>query len=491
MNYFTAPVLALIFLMGYLMFFLFFYGTKHWKNLDWADRGIFGFLIGLSTMVFLLFLETQLYSLLSAFRVEQVFQAAFYIIPICFLTFLIIRRIDLKAPLGSKKASKEIWEYLRNRRFHWPYMLMAFSVTAYLWLGWNNPFFSGSTKSSWGSFILVFNIIVFFAFFILSWLISQLSCLPSGVSLEQFCRLTGDVFKFCFSPVRSKDLQRKDRETHQPIELKEEQQSRKKRVPNHRPSFLRSDFLHKVLLAVLFATMIMLADGAFHLFSPALQVVETHYVDGNQIIISRYPWTSISYTVQVVKTYWISQPVLPIRYLNLSIPNPSNFSIYSSTRYLPGDSQLRAINVEVDPTLNYTFQTNSSGDITSIDVTPLNGSTVKPQSFIKLSHNDALNYQFITATEPVELNFGNGSVSVTMSMIINNLDSRRLYSNQFAWFSVESYGNMTSFAFFENGTLNPSPFNVIWQQWLWTSIYADSHSFVNFTISAVFEETPH
>jgi hypothetical protein len=480
-----------MFLMGYLMFFLFFYRTVHWKNLDWSDRGIFGFLIGFSTMIFLLFLEGQLYSVLSAFRMEQAFQVAFYIIPVCFLTFLIFRRMDLKAPLSSRKANKEISETLRKRRFHWPYMLIAFSVTAYLWLGWNNPFFSVSTKFSWGSFIFWFNVIVFFAFFILSWLIAQLSCLPSGASLERFCRLTIDVFNFCFLPVHRKEPLKKDQEAHQLIEPKKEQRPRARQTLSHKLSFLKSDFLHKILIAALLGAMIMTADGAFHLFSPAMQVVETYYVDQNRIMVSNYPGTPISYTVPVIKTYRISQPLLPIRYLNLSIPNPSNFSVYDGSKYLPGNPELRAINIEVDPTLGYTFLTNSSGDITSIDVTPLNGSQIKSQSYIKLSYNDALNCQFITTTQPLGVNLDNGSVSVTMSVIVNNTDFRILYSNQFALFSVQNYGNMTSFALFENGTLQPAQFNMIWDQWLWTAVYVNPHSFVNLTVSAVFEEAPH
>jgi len=51
--------------------------------------------------------------------------------------------------------------------------------------------------------------------------------------------------------------------------------------------------------------------------------------------------------------------------------------------------------------------------------------------------------------------------------------------------------NMTSFALFENGTLKPSQFNMIWEYWLWTAIFVNPHSFVNFTVSAIFEEAPH
>jgi hypothetical protein len=230
----------------------------------------------------------------------------------------------------------------------------------------------------------------------------------------------------------------------------------------------------------------MVADSAFQVFSPSMQVVETSY-ENDQIAVSRYFSDPIFYNVKVVKTYWINLPVFPIRGLNLSLPNPSNFSIYDSTKYLPGDSQLRGINVEADPTLAYTFQTNSDGNITSVSVMPLNGSTVKPRSSIKLSYNDILDCQFISMTQPIQEDLGNGSTLVKMSLIVNNTDSRRLYSYQFGLFSVQSYGNMTSFALVQNGTLNPSQGEYISGQWLWTSLFVPSHSSVNFTISAVFE----
>jgi len=257
-------------------------------------------------------------------------------------------------------------------------------------------------------------------------------------------------------------------------------------------SFLRNDFFDWLLLLILLTSAIMSFDSAFQLFSPSVQVVETIYENG-QIAVFRYFGAPIFYNVQVVKTYWIKAPLVPIRGLNLSLPNPSNFSIYDGTKYMPWEQKPFAINVEVDPTLAYTLLTNSGGNVTSISVMPLNGSQVKPKSFIKLRYNDVLSYQFITTSQPVKVNLGNGSVSITMSLIVNNTDSRSLHSDQFALFSSQDYGNMTSYTVFENGTLKPSQWNNIWEQWqwLWASFRVDPHSFVNFTISTVFEEAPH
>lgn len=261
-------------------------------------------------------------------------------------------------------------------------------------------------------------------------------------------------------------------------------------IPSKRTRFRKQDiysFLQWILILVLLTSVVMVADSAFQLFSPSVQVVETSY-ENDQITVSRYFGGPIFYNVKVTNTYWISLPAFPITGLNLSIPNPSNFSIYDSTKYLPGDSRLRVINVETDLTLAYAFLTNSDGNVTSISVMPLNGSAVKPRSSIKLSYNDMLDCQFISMTQLIPKDLGNGSTLVQISLIVNNTDSRRLYSDQFGLFSVQDYGNMSSFKFFQNGTLSPSQWNYISGQWLWTSLFVASHSFANFTVSAVFEE---
>lgn len=255
-------------------------------------------------------------------------------------------------------------------------------------------------------------------------------------------------------------------------------------------SLLRNDFFHKILLLILLSSSIMLADSSFQLFSTSVQVIETSFQD-DPIMVFRYFGSPIFYNVEVVKTYWIRTPLFPIRGLNLSIPNPSNFSIYDGTKHVTWEKKPFVIKIEASPTLAYTTMTDSGGNVTSIDIMPLNGSQIKIKPFIKLTYNDLLSFHFIDITQPTILNLGNGSTSVTISLIVNNTDYRRLYSHEFALFSVQDYGNLTSFTFLENGTLRPSQWNNISDQWLWTSFSVESHSYVNFTISAVFEEAPY
>jgi hypothetical protein len=234
----------------------------------------------------------------------------------------------------------------------------------------------------------------------------------------------------------------------------------------------------------------MSADNAFQLFSPSVQVVETSY-ENSQITFFRYFGARIFYNVQVVKTCWIRTPLFPIRGLNLTIPNPSNFSIYDDSKYLPWELKPFAVRVEAEPALAYTINTNSAGNVTSIDVETLKSSEVKPYSFIRLTYNDALDFDFIDITQPIEVNLGNGTILVTMSLIVKNVDSRRLYSDDFALFGIQNYGNLTSFTFRENGTIKPSQWNLVREQWLWTSFYVNPHSSVDFTISTIFSEAPH
>jgi len=234
----------------------------------------------------------------------------------------------------------------------------------------------------------------------------------------------------------------------------------------------------------------MLADSTFQLFCPSVQVVET-IIEDDPITVFRYFGAPIFYNIEVVRMFWIKRPLFPIRGLNLSIPNPSNFSIYDGSKYLPWEMKPFAIDVEADSSLGFSLLADSAGNVTSISVMPLKESQVKPRSFIKLTYNDVLSLQSIKITEPNEMDLGNGSISVSMSLIINNTDSRRLHSSLFALFSVQHYGNMTSFTFLENGTIRPSQWKIVQEQWLWTSFYVSSRSFVNFTVSTVFEETPH
>lgn len=261
----------------------------------------------------------------------------------------------------------------------------------------------------------------------------------------------------------------------------------KKRIWTHSIRSLYG-FIQWILFLILLPSAIMVADGAFQLFTPSIYLVETHS-DQTQITVFRYFGAPIFYNVQVVKTYWISMPVFPVRDLNLSIPNPSNFSIYAGTQYLTWETLPFAFNIQADPTLNYTVRTDSSGNMTAVTVMPLNGSDVKSKSFVRLTYNDFIDAQFINMTLPINVDLKNGSSLVEMSLIVNNTDFRSLYASKFYLFNILDYGNMTSISFFDNETYQASPPYIVADNWVWTSFQVGPHSFENLTVLAVFGES--
>jgi hypothetical protein len=195
-TYFTTPFLASALVIGYLMFFLFFYKTEYWDSIDSLERFFFGFLVGIVTMVACASVSIPLALLLQSLYLEKLFTMYFYSIPVFFLALLMVLRVEVGAPLSSKKANGLLRAFLANHRFYWPYLLITVSVVAYLWLGWNNPFFNVASRYSWGDFILTLNVAVFVAFCTLTWFVIQLSSIPSKISMSTIIALPVEVLRF-------------------------------------------------------------------------------------------------------------------------------------------------------------------------------------------------------------------------------------------------------------------------------------------------------
>lgn len=197
-NYFTPPFLAFALVIGYLMFFLFFYRTEYWDSVDWAERFFFGFLVGIFSMIVCTFVSLPLAFLLFTLYLEQWFTLAFYLIPVFFLMFLVLLRAELGVPLSSKRANGYLRAFLVNHRSYWPYLLMTSSVVTYLWLGWSNPFFDGASRFLWGSFIVFLNLTVFLTFCTLTWFVVQLATIPAKISTVTIVELPIEVLTFYF-----------------------------------------------------------------------------------------------------------------------------------------------------------------------------------------------------------------------------------------------------------------------------------------------------
>ena len=484
-GYFGPAYLAFTLVMGYLWFFLFFFKTEHWDRLEWAERFFFGFLIGFFSMAAFALITGSLMVFLVAIYSEHFVASILYLAPICFTIFLAFFRGSLETPLGSEKAKDYLLKFLKNHRSYWPYLVVTFSVTTYFGLGWNNPFFNDASRSLWLGFTIFMHISIFSFCMLITYFVTQLSCLSfMPTSVENVMGLLAMIFKFLFL-----SFQKRDMHANGTGAKKRKRHSRITMFLKGGVSFLNNDFFHKVLLVAFLSIVIVLADGAFHLFSPAMEVVETD-CEAVKIEVFKYFQASMIYTTEVVKTYRVSLPLFPVRYLNLSISNPSNFSVYDGSKYLTWEERPYAMLIEADPSLSYTVVTNPEGKIESININtpPRNTLKTNHQSFITLTYKYQLSLELIKVTKPKEENLGNGSISVTMSLVVNNTESRPLSSDEFSLFEVGDYGNLTSFTLYKNGTKITSEANFIRDQWLWISFRVNEHSFLNLTVSAVFEE---
>jgi len=197
-SYLTPPLLTLALVIGYLMFFLFFYKTEYWKSVDWPERFFFGFLVGIFSMIVCTLVSLPLAFLLFALYLEHLYTTASYIIPVFFLIFLVLLRIELGVPLSSKRANSYLRAFLANHRSYWPYLLITVSFVSYSWLGRSNPFFDDASRLLWGSFIVTLNFTIFLTFCTLTWFVIQLSSIPAKISTLTILTLPIEVLEFCF-----------------------------------------------------------------------------------------------------------------------------------------------------------------------------------------------------------------------------------------------------------------------------------------------------
>jgi hypothetical protein len=204
-DYFTTPFVASALIIGYLMFFLFFYGTEYWNSIDWSERFFFGFLVGIFTVTVCTFVSIPLSYLLFALHMENLVTQIFYLVPGAFLMFLIFLRIERGAPLSSRRTNRDFRAFLQNHRSYWPWFLIVISLVTYLWLGWNNPFFDDASRALWVGLIFFLDAAVFIAFCLLAWLVVLFSCIPNKISwFMVVLDLPFKVLALCFFSFRRK-----------------------------------------------------------------------------------------------------------------------------------------------------------------------------------------------------------------------------------------------------------------------------------------------
>lgn len=482
---FRPEFLAFVLILGYLIFFLYFYRTQHWQNLDWVERFFFGFLMGIFSVFILSTVVLPLAILFNALHLDSVISVdqLFYAVPICFLIFLIFLRIIFQSPLCSERVKGSFYGTLLRHRSYWPYLLIVSSVVSFFMLIVSNSSLSATSVVFWGAFVVALDFFVPFCSVVMSFSVVQLSSFSSKLEPDKIIDL---VLKCHFlSFYRCKDriciLKTIEEEQKQSSSPK-----KKRKLPR-----LNYDFLQWMTLVIILVMLIGVSDNTFHIFTPTVQASETRYVT-NEIDFLRFQNGSIIYTVQVEKTYWISLPIILTRNLNLSIPNPSNLSIADTGGLVWSSNQLQ-LDIASDKALSCSPAKDSDGRTRYLDLMALNSSLqVSDSPSVKLTYVNVLDLHLIDATEPLETHLDNGSIAVSVSLFFNNTEPWELVSQeQFPLFAVQRYGNITSFTLLENGTEQPSQFNPIWNDWCWSPpIYISPHATMNMSVSAIFEGNP-
>ena len=478
LQYVSLPFFVFNLAIGFSIFFLYFYGTAHWKDLPLTKGVIYCLAIGFFSVAILTVAVSPIASLLVAFHAENLIAIMFYPLPIVFVLYLFHIRSRVNAPLYSEQSRDYFHDFLLMRRCYWPYLMIAASFTGFLLLGWNNPFLDIGNVLDWGHilFLGASNYMIIVSYILILWFAAQMSSFSRNNPIETFLL----AIKHCLLSAFKEDI----------CILRIIEEEKKQAPPQRKRKLPRIDYtniLQRVLVVILLATVVMASNMAFQTFSPSVQAATTQYPP-TEINLFRFWNDSILYTVQIEKTYWINMPIILSNAFNLSIPNPSNFTTTERSELVWYSNQLN-LDIDVDKTLSYSTTKSSDGRIEYLNIMPLNNSLqIQEVPTIKLAYADMLDLNLIYITEPDEKYLDNDSIAVSISLFINNTEPLRLTGFQFPLFQTNNYGNLTSFTWFENGIEKPSHYNDVRNDWLWSTIYIQPKTIMNITVTATFEE---
>jgi hypothetical protein len=178
--------------------------------------------------------------------------------------------------------------------------------------------------------------------------------------------------------------------------------------------------------------------------------------------------------------------------LNLSIPNPSNLTL-NERSLMSSNYNVAQLISKTDSSVCIKQKMHSDGTIQSFDIMPVSSSFWgKPSESFSLKYSDILNIQPVDIKDtPTETPIGNGSIAVEISISVNNTENRPLVASNFPLFPTWTYGNLTSYLSFVNGTQQSPPINdgmVCNGGWLWLDwgLYVPANSTMNIVVNTVF-----
>ena len=289
-QFFSPIFLVLSTTFGYFTFFVYFYGTKHWKNTEWGDRLLISIMLGFTLFTFfvswipsiaLMWMQLMRNTILSDSTFYSISTAVFLIL----IIFISLVRSMLGKPLHSPPAEKA-WDIFFEK-----YKLVHLIKFDLFWV-----FFVALMKGKYPlsefllqKWVFISIFIVFGSFFIYSVLpliLSNLTYVP---------RVRFDVFSVFLKDLKEMNVKK-----------------------------IAKQLIH-IAIVFLVAFSIISFDSQIGLFTPKIALIESMNVVGDTVYLSRYSnmeTIAMSYNEM---TLHIIPPLIPSVSINsLQIVNPSN-----------------------------------------------------------------------------------------------------------------------------------------------------------------------
>ena len=289
-QFFNPVFLVLATVFGYLIFLVFFYGTKHWDRTQWGDRLLIGLILGLTLFFFFVSWIPAIASMwMQLMRTTVLSDNAWYSIStlvfLLLIMFISVVRSVLRKPLHSKEAEKtwrgffEKYKLVHLIKFglFWPFFIVL--------IAWQYPL-SEFLSQRWISISFIIVLGSFFIYSILPLMLSNLTYVPD---------IRFDMFS---------------------VFLKDLKEVNMKKVSKH--------LIHVVIL-FLVALSITSFDSQIGLFTPKIALIESMNLVDDTVYLSRYEDMKTVAMTYNKMTIHIIPPLIPRVSINfLKIANPSN-----------------------------------------------------------------------------------------------------------------------------------------------------------------------
>jgi hypothetical protein len=491
---FDPVFLAFALITGYLTFFLFFYGTKKWKSIDWVERFFFGFLFGMfSSLVFVACLYVPIVFILVTTYSENVANLALYAGPLLFLALLCGLRIYFKVPLCSPEIKNKFFAMQTNQRMYLPILLLIFSFVLIIGILLNNPFFSYFNTQVWLGFLFYLNFGLFGYVILMSTFLLCLASLSSDLhplkflfsTMRWYCGFANGV-QFYFETKNKSELQK--------IYDEQKKLSKKMSIRCRLSKSTKTPLFKAVIIAFLICILFISLDRSLGIVSPSIQIVDsTASSDPVYVEAYRYYNGSFIYLEKMTQTYWIRLPIISLRNFNLSVSNPSNLTSDDTENINTLYMSRVGVNVVCNNSFVYDLRNDGHVQVQSIDVMPVNSSSQsKATANITVAYYNKLDWNLIEISEPTENHLDNGSVLVSMSLSIDNPEQAQVSFQRLPiipLYYFNDLGNITSFSWEVSGSqVGVSSDYQNSDSWIWSPSFNIFPSQVeHIDVKAVFE----